>query len=191
MLPVWSSDRAHAGRCLAKADCRFTSSKTAMGLKKKVARATWKRDTCAFVDGFFGCRYFPRFNLVWCLFWHGETVTFATYDVLHAMETQALASSGLLYLNSGCWPQNVLYRSIGAEKKSHLLHCDLINWCNIILVRRAKIIRWFHTTVYVLSCHRTLEPLRQKSLERVFVTTAVWFILQRGFRLRQGSTWLR
>ena len=34
MLPVWSSDRAHAGRCLAKADCRFTSSKTAMGLKK-------------------------------------------------------------------------------------------------------------------------------------------------------------
>jgi len=54
MLPVWSSDRAHAGRCLAKADCRFTSSKTAMGLKKKVARATWKRDTCAFVDGFFG-----------------------------------------------------------------------------------------------------------------------------------------
>ena len=35
MLPVWSSDRAHAGRCLAKADCRCTSSKTAMGLKKK------------------------------------------------------------------------------------------------------------------------------------------------------------
>ena len=46
MLPVWSSDRAHAGRCLAKA-----------------AWATWKRHTFAFVDGFCRLPIFPKVQL--------------------------------------------------------------------------------------------------------------------------------
>ena len=59
MLPVWSSDRAHAGRCLARAGCRFTSSRTAMGLKKSCPGHMEKARVCI-CWWFFRLPIFPK-----------------------------------------------------------------------------------------------------------------------------------
>ena len=170
MLPVWSSDRAHAGRCLAKADCRFTSSKTAMRLKKQVARATWKRDTFAFVDGFFGCRYFPRFNLDM-----GEQSSSQLKTFLMQWRPRLWHRAVFSIWTVGVGPRMVFAGLLGQKKIT-----PFALWFNKLI----------HRLRVVLSPDSRAN-LRQKSLKQVFVTTAVCFIMQRGFRLRQGSAWLR
>ena len=165
MLPVWSSDRAHAGRCLAKTDCRFTSSKTAMRLKKQVAPVTWKRDTFAFVDGFFGCWYFPRFNLDMGNQGHLHNLrcSFCNGDPGFGIERSSLFEQWVL-------APDCFLQVYWGRKKSHLLHCDSISWCKLFFCSENK----HHSVIshdrlrVVLSQDSRANCFRQKSLKRVF-----------------------
>jgi len=64
------------------------------------------------------------------------------------------------------------------RKKSHLLHCDSINWRNIFVCSENKnhLTMSHHRLRVVLSQDSRANCFRQKSLKRVFVTTAVCFI---------------
>ncbi len=163
MLPMWSLDSTHAGCCLAKLDCRFTNGKNTVRLKEKWPRSYGKGHICI-------CWWVFRLHDIsqsstWCdvFFQMGEQSP--SQLKMHAMETQALASSGLLYLNSGCWPQMGFCRFTGQKRITLfvLWFNKLTETIYFVFGNGTKIICWFHTTVYVLSCHRTLEPTADKS----------------------------
>ena len=89
------------------------------------------------------------------------------------METQALASSGLLYLNRGCSPQNGFCRSIGQKKITPFaLWFDKLMWYNFSSESKNHSVISRHRLRVFLSPDSRANRLRLSCREKAQVCSA-------------------